>query len=95
MPVGMLVTIPDTGADFYDAVMQHLDWDNREKPAGYISHHAGPSPWGWTVFDVWESQADFERFAEERLGPALAAAAGGEPPKVEPTFIPLHRFEQG
>jgi len=90
MAVGMTVQIPGRDADFYDKVMKALNWDTAEKPAGFISHYAGPGPDGWYVFDVWESQADFERFADERLGAALGAASGGEPPAIEPTFIPIH-----
>jgi len=30
------------------------------------------------------------RFAQERLGPALAAASGGLAPPIEPQFIPIH-----
>ena len=94
MPVAMIVEIPEGDAEFYDAVMEALDWDNSEKPAGFISHLAGPSPNGWTVIDVWESKADFDNFAQSRLGPALAEAAGGEAPSVEPTFIPVHNMDR-
>jgi hypothetical protein len=86
----MIVEIPGADADFYDTVMEALDWENAEKPSGFVSHYAGPGPNGWYVFDVWESEADWKKFAEERLGSALGAAAGGDPPAVEPTFIPLH-----
>ena len=91
MPVGVTIELPDVDAGVYDKVMDALDWDNAEKPAGFISHYAGPVSGGWLVFDVWESQADFERFAGERLGSAMATAMGGEPPAIEPTFIPIHK----
>ena len=93
MAVGMLVQLPGGTADFYDSVMDHLEWDTREKPKGMVSHYAGSTPGGWLVFDIWESQADWERFMAERLGSALAAAAGGQAPKVEPTFVQIHREE--
>ena len=91
MPVGMLIQLPGATAEFYDSVMEHLDWDTIERPQGFISHYAGPTGDGWLVFDVWETQADFERFVAERLGAALAAASGGTPPEIAPTFVPIHR----
>jgi hypothetical protein len=91
VPVGMIVHLPEGDAALYDSVMSELEWDTKEKPAGWISHYAGAGSDGWYVMDVWESPADFEAFAQERLGPALAAAAGDDAPAVEPTFFPIHR----
>lgn len=82
--------MPGATAEFYDSVMEHLDWESKELPAGFISHYAGPTADGWLVFDVWESQADFERFAQERLTAAVTAASGGEAPPMQPQFIPIH-----
>jgi hypothetical protein len=93
MATGMLVKFPGGTADFYDTVMTNLDWDNAPKPAGFISHHAGVNADGLVIFDTWESQQDFENFLHERLGAAIGAAAGGEPPQVEPTFVEIHREE--
>src|SRR5438128_668848 len=31
---------------------------------GFIAHIAGPTQGGWHVIEVWESKADFERFAQ-------------------------------
>ena len=90
MAVGMLMQSSEITAELYDSVMEHLDWKEQELPAGFISHHAGPTKDGWLIFDVWESQEDFERFAQESLGPAMAAATGGQPPSVEPQFISIH-----
>src|SRR5258708_36568019 len=91
MATGMLIKLPGGTQEFYDSVMEHLDWDNQPKPAGYISHTAGASPTGWVVFDVWEPQQDFENFMAPRLGAALNAASGGEAPRVGPPSIQYHR----
>jgi hypothetical protein len=58
-----------------------------------ISHVAGPGPNGWTVIDVWESEAAFQAFVETRLGAALAEATGGQPPAIEPVVIPVHNMD--
>ena len=90
MAVGMLMQAPGLNAELYDSVMEHLEWEEKDLPDGFVSHYAGPAKDGWLVFDVWESQEDFERFAQERLVPALSAATGGQAPAIEPQFISLH-----
>ena len=50
-------------------------------------------PEGLFIFDVWEKAEDWKRFADERLGAAIAAATGGQAPPMEPHFYPLHRQE--
>lgn len=90
MATGMLVQIPGMNSDVYDSVMEHLDWDDKSLPEGFISHYAGSTGDGWVVFDLWESQADFERFYEERLKHALAAATGGQAPPMQPTYVQIH-----
>ena len=90
MAVGMLMQMPGADAGFYDSVLEHLDWDTKPKPQGFVSHYAGATSDGWFVFDIWESQADFERFAQERLVSAVGAASGGQPPDLQPQFIPIH-----
>src|SRR5882757_2056934 len=40
-------------------------------PEGLIIHTAGPSDDGWYVYDVWESREAFQRFMDEKLGPAI------------------------
>jgi hypothetical protein len=90
MAVGMTIRIPGMDAATYDSVMEHLEWNEQDLPDGFVSHYAGPTDDGWFVFDVWESQQDFERFLHERLGSALAAATGGEAPSIQPQFIPIH-----
>lgn len=48
-------------------------------PAGLIIHAAGEQENGkWQSVDVWESEAAYERFREERLMPAVQKTLGDE-----------------
>ncbi|MDH6580811.1 hypothetical protein [Kitasatospora sp. MAP5-34] len=54
--------------------------------AGLISHAAGPSPSGWFVVDVWESEEAFQRFGEA-LRPLMQEAGMAETaPNIYPAF---------
>jgi hypothetical protein len=57
-------------------------------PSGLLLHVAGPTDEGVRIIDVWESEADWERFRAERLDPAIAALGG--PARPEPTFRDVH-----
>ena len=41
-------------------------------PAGFRIRMAGPTADGWRIVTLWDSEADWERFRDERLTPALA-----------------------
>ena len=41
-------------------------------PAGFRIRMAGPMDGGWRIVTLWDSKADWERFRDERLAPALA-----------------------
>jgi hypothetical protein len=50
-----------------------------EHPAGLIVHVAEPhGDGGVRIVDVWDSQADYERFRDERLVPAVRRVVGEE-----------------
>jgi hypothetical protein len=61
-----------------------------------IFHSAGPIDGGWGVIDFWESREDFDRFNESRLGPAIAAASGGDAPEGGPDIkeFPVHKIHK-
>ena len=48
-----------------------------ERPVGLISHVAVERPEGGLRYiDIWESEADWDRFADERLHPVVHALLG-------------------
>ena len=72
----------------YDLVRTASRWEENA-PAGAVLHIAAFDGDVMRVTDVWESQADFERFFAETLVAAIKEAGmEGEP---ETTFTPLHR----
>jgi hypothetical protein len=51
---------------------------------GLIAHVSGPYEAGWRIIDVWETEADEDRFHAERLGPAIARVMAGLPTSAAP-----------
>ena len=76
----------------YQKVVDRLGDD---PPKGMISHVAIERPEGGLRYiDVWESEEDWDRFAEERLHPVvhpLLSAVFGDnfPPEPERTPLPV------
>ncbi len=93
MPVAFVAEIPGMTTDIYDRVMDNLGWGPDSLPAGFISHYCCETPSGLFIFDTWEHEDDWHRFADESLGAALAEAGGGNAPQLEPSFYPVHREE--
>ena len=53
------------------ALVKALDLED-SPPAGMRIRMAGPTVGGWRIVSLWDSDADFERFRDERLVPALS-----------------------
>ena len=81
---------------------QQATWDDYERvskavgaeenpPEGLIVHAAGEENGKWRMVDVWESQAAYERFRDERLLPAVRQAMGDEAVNAGPP--PQESFE--
>jgi hypothetical protein len=93
MAVGVLQEFEGT-TDQYDAVNAKLDMENNPAP-GMIVHTASDIGGGkMRVYDVWESADAFEKFAEERLGPAIAEAVDDPSPPTVREVNELHDFQQ-
>ena len=65
---------PDTTLEMIEAVSNEMDVHNLP-PNGLIVHTVVNLDGRITIIDVWESQDDFDKFADSRLGPAFAAVS--------------------
>ena len=68
----------------YDRVLElmGLDADDARLPEGAVFHWVAPTADGIVVVDVWESDAQFERFAEEQITPFSRQAGIANPPSI-------------
>jgi hypothetical protein len=91
MAVGVYTEIKGD-ADEYDAVNAKMGVAD-DPPEGMIIHTAGEiEGGGMRLFDVWESAEAYEKFRNERLGPAVTEVVGPDArPTVQETYE-LHDF---
>jgi hypothetical protein len=67
--------VQDIAASWQD--YQRLDAATvKPVPPGLILHAAGPTDEGFRIIEIWQSQAAWESFNAERLGPAVSELAG-------------------
>jgi hypothetical protein len=66
----------DGDADLYDRVVAAGNIQD-DPPDGLIYHCAAVIGDKVRVHDVWRSQEDFDRFVQDRLGPAFEQVAPG------------------
>jgi hypothetical protein len=86
MAVAMLLEWPGETQEQYERLMKLVALE-ANPPEGGLFHVAGPMPGGWRVVDIWESEEAFERFAGERLIPAVQQV--GIPDMPDPEFYPI------
>jgi len=87
MAVGIRIKLRGVDQATFDKMERSVDPDSNP-PDGLIFHASGPIDDGWGVLDFWQSRAQFDRFAEERIGPAVAA--GGSTAQPEIHEFPVH-----
>ena len=73
MSIGLVFEGPTVTEAQYDQVAKEVFADNK-LPDGMLYHVAGSSPTGWSVVEVWNSQASADLFLKEKLGAALQRA---------------------
>jgi hypothetical protein len=89
MAVGVVLEFEGATLDQYDQVIERMGFTPGGAGApGGIFHWVTATDDGIRVTDVWESREQFERFAEERIGPETAAVGIPSPPQV--TFYEVH-----
>ena len=91
MAYGIVHHFPGGTQEQYEASIAAVHPGPGQLPDGQVFHAAGPSPGGWTVVAVHESQQSWERFRDEILMPRMQAGIdGGFPTPPEETAIDLH-----
>jgi hypothetical protein len=70
MAVAIVMDWPGVTPELYEEARARVGWE-RDVPAGAIFHAVRFTDDGMLVGDVWESQADFDRFGAERLMPVV------------------------
>jgi len=73
MAVLMTAQIPGGTKEMMDGLRPVLDHITSAK--GFIVHGNGPSPEGWRVTEMWDTQADFEAWFETSVKPAFPDGA--------------------
>ena len=83
------VTLRGITREQYDAVRRETGWLERT-PEGGLAHLTWWEGDDCHNLDGWESEAAFDLFGEQRLGPAMVTVGLDVRPEV--TFHPAHEF---
>jgi quinol monooxygenase YgiN len=82
MAIGVVFEVPGVTQAQYEQVNQQVT-PAGQMPGGLLHHFAGPTPNGWCVVEIWESEEAAQRFVNEKLTQAIQQAGiPNEPPKV-------------
>jgi hypothetical protein len=91
MPIAVEMTFRGATLDQYDQIIQRMGLvQGGAMPDGGISHWVAATDDGIRVVDVWESREEFDRFAQEQIGPFSQEAGIEGPPEM--TFYDVHNY---
>jgi hypothetical protein len=91
MAIAIVMDFPGATLDQYDAVIESMGLEpGGPTPEGAIFHFVTPTEDGIRVIDVWETQAQFDKFAQEQIGPQTQKAGISGPPVM--TFHEVHNY---
>jgi predicted nucleotidyltransferase len=82
MPTVMSMHWPEVTKEKYEAARKEVDWEG-QTPAGAKLHISWFADDGFHVIDLWDSVADFQKFAAERLMPGVQKIGVDGQPRVE------------
>jgi hypothetical protein len=84
------VRVFDFLARQYGDVINRMGFEPRGSGGpGCLFHWVAETADGIRMTDVWETKEDFEKFAEEKIGPIQAAGIQGQP---ETTHCDVHNY---
>ncbi|MGA2319421.1 MAG: hypothetical protein ABSG95_01590 [Solirubrobacteraceae bacterium] len=87
MAVGIRIKLAGVSVEQFDKLEAAIN-PRADYPDGLIFHASGPIDGGWGVLDFWESRAQFDHFAAERIGPGAQAAGITAQPEIHE--FPVH-----
>jgi hypothetical protein len=92
MAVAIEMNFKGATLDQYNEVMKLMSLDDGTRPAppGAIFHWVAQTDDGIRVVDVWETKEQFEKFAQDEIGPYTQQVGFPGPP--ETTFRNVHKF---
>ncbi len=82
MAIGLIFNGVGVRQEQYEQVFNEVFANGRERAPGLLTHQAGPSEDGFCVMETWDSPEALQRFFEEKLARALAAANVEVQPKI-------------
>ena len=89
--VGVQTDFPGMTLAQYDEVVNRMGFEPRgEGGPGCLFHWVAKTDDGIRVTDVWETQEDFEKFAEEKIGPITQAVGIQGQPAT--TYFDVHNY---
>lgn len=95
MAIAIISEVPQGTLDMYDAVNAKIEESGARDQEGHVFHCVGAMEGGgFRVFDVWETQEQFENFAQNTLGPAIEEVTGGQAGEPNRTVYELHNVMQ-
>ena len=90
MPIAVEFTFDGATLDQYDQIMEKMGLTNGgPTPPGALFHWAAMGDAGLRVVDVWKTREEFDKFAQEKIGPISAEVGVAEPAL---TFYDVHSY---
>jgi hypothetical protein len=90
MAIAVEMNFPGATAEQYDQVLQKMDLTlGGPMPDGGIAHWCSVTPDGLHIVDIWASREQFDKFAQEQIGPYSAEVGIAEPTM---TFYDVHNY---
>ena len=75
--------------ELYDALHAALLERTGASVEGLLVHLARETDTGFQVIEVWESQAEYDRYAEDLLAPVLSELSGGRASRADQSERPF------
>ncbi|HKP19262.1 MAG TPA: hypothetical protein VJT84_12335 [Gaiellaceae bacterium] len=91
MPVAVEMNFKGATLDQYDQVIELMGLTpGTPAPPGGLFHWVAETDDGIRVVDVWESKEQYERFAQDQIGPYTQQVGIPAPPEV--TYRDVHNI---